>query len=84
MILLYKDRFKKNFARLSPKIQKTFAERMNMYLKNPRHPLLKVHPLRGNLIGLRAFAVSGDVRVIFRQGLDFIELVDIGTHNQVY
>lgn len=84
MKLLYSDRFKKSFLKLQSKTQKAFVERLGLYQENPKHPILKVHPLHGNLVGLRAFSVTGNYRVIFRHGLDYIELIDIGTHNQVY
>lgn len=84
MHLLYGDRFKKRFNKLSPKVQKAFHERLRLYLENPKHPLLKGHPLHGNFVGLRAFSVTGDFRAIYKQGLDYLYFIDIGTHNQVY
>lgn len=56
-----------------------------MFINNPNHPLLHDHLLRGTKKGLRAFSVAGDIRVVYRRpNTDTIELLDIGSHNQVY
>ncbi|MDO8609629.1 MAG: type II toxin-antitoxin system mRNA interferase toxin, RelE/StbE family [bacterium] len=49
-----------------------------------QNPLLKDHKLIGSLNGLRAFSITGDVRVVYRIEGDILELYDIGSHNQVY
>lgn len=59
-------------------------ERLSMFITNPRHPLLHDHALKGNRSGHRSFSVTGDIRIIYRVIDDAIELLDIGTHNQVY
>lgn len=47
--------------------------------------MLRDHKLVGTLKGLRAFFITGDVRVIYiEENDDSITLIDIGTHNQVY
>ena len=85
MELYFSARFKKNFENLPLKVQKQFEKRIGFFLTNQRNPLLKNHPLKGNLVGLRAFSVSGDYRVIFKIiGIDSVKLIDIGTHAQVY
>jgi len=47
--------------------------------------LLKDHPLTGKKQGLRAFSITGDVRIVYHfVSDDFVEFLDIGSHNQVY
>lgn len=85
MEVLFTDRFKKRFNKLSTKIQEKFENRFEIFLKNSNNPILKVHPLKCNLLGLRAFSITGDYRVIYKIiDQDTVKLVDIGTHNQVY
>ncbi|MBI4235533.1 type II toxin-antitoxin system RelE/ParE family toxin [Candidatus Peregrinibacteria bacterium] len=85
MKIIFTDKFKKKFEKLPSKIQEKFGGRIDIFVKTPTNPLLKVHPLRGYLIGLRAFSVTGDYRVVYRiLDKDSIKLVDIGTHAQVY
>ncbi|OGC82815.1 MAG: hypothetical protein A2788_01325 [Candidatus Abawacabacteria bacterium RIFCSPHIGHO2_01_FULL_46_8] len=77
--------FKKSFQKLQPRIQQQFAKRLDLFIQEPNHPQLQNHPLKGHMIGYRAFAVSGDYHVIY-QIIDAksIKLVDIGRHSQVY
>ena len=85
MQILFTEKFKKSFAKLPAKIQNKFKERIDIFIKSPGHPLLKIHPLKGHLAGFRAFSVTGDYRVIFRiVAEDTVKLIDIGTHSQVY
>ena len=34
--------------------------------------------------GLRAFSIGGDLRVVYQETEDRYELLDVGSHNQVY
>lgn len=85
MQIIYGDYFKKRFQKIPLKIQKEFEERLNLFIESSSHPLLKVHPLTGNLVGFRAFSVTGNYRVVYKiLNTGSIKLVDIGTHPQVY
>lgn len=81
----YHKDFKKEYKKLSEKLKMAFKERFLLFSEDPTNPLLKNHPLTGNLKGKYAFSVSGDVRVIYRvQSKNSVMLLRIGTHNQVY
>ena len=85
--LRYASAFLKHYKkRITPSValQKKVQERMIMLTINPRHPLLHDHPLKGDQSGRRSFSITGDIRVIYRIVDETIELLDIGTHNQVY
>lgn len=85
MQVFFNEHFKKRFQKLPAKIQKQFHERLKLFLRNPMHPQLRSHPLHGNLLGCRAFSVSGDYRAIYRmEGVDVVCFIDIGRHGQVY
>lgn len=75
--------FKRRFSN-QPKIKEKFFERTRMFAENPQNLLLKDHPLKGKKIGLRAFSVTGDIRVVYYIFNDTAYFLDIGTHNQVY
>ena len=82
---LYHKDFKKDSKNLPKNVKEQFAERFLMFLKNPTEPILKDHPLVGDLRGKRAFSVAGDTRVIYRfLNKEIVLLLRIGTHNQVY
>ena len=80
--------FLKHFKkRITPskKISNQFNNRILLFSQNPQHPLLKDHMLIGSKEGLRAFSVSGDIRVVYRiEIIGEYTLLDIGTHSQVY
>lgn len=85
MNILFSDRFKTRFEKLPLKIQDKFENRLGLFMKAPSHPLLKSHPLKGNLVGFRAFSVTGDYRVIYKIiENESVKLVNIGRHAQVY
>lgn len=85
MEVFFNERFRKCFQKLPTKIQKQFHERLKLFLLNPMHPQLRSHPLHGNLLGRRAFSVSGDYRAIYRMdGVEMVLFIDIGRHGQVY
>lgn len=78
-------RFRKRFAKLPPKVRQRFEERLALFMREPFHPSLRNHPLTGNLIGYRAFSVTGDYRVLFRLiDTDAAKFIDIGRHQHVY
>ena len=78
-------KFEKQYKKLTPKIQKQFADRLILFLDDKDHPLLNVHSLKGQYIGLWSFNVSADVRVIFDDSYDdVLILVAIGSHSELY
>jgi mRNA-degrading endonuclease YafQ of YafQ-DinJ toxin-antitoxin module len=89
-ILQRTKNFEKSLLRLPKKIQQKFIEKLEIFLEDSYHPLLKTHSLKGDMNNLYAFSVTGDVRVIFSQYIDnekeiiTLTFIDIGTHNQVY
>ena len=85
MEIYYSTQFKKQFGKLPANIQKRFEERVELFIKNPRNPILKVHPLKGLLVGYRSFSVTGDFRVVYKHvKKDAVKLTYIGTHSQLY
>lgn len=85
MNVFFSDYFKKRFFKLPPKIKIQFEKRLQIFIKNPAHPLLRSHPLKGNLVGYRAFSVTGDYRVIYRlTDKNAAKFMDIGPHAHVY
>ena len=59
-------------------------KRVDVFLTGYRAQPLNDHALAGGMKGLRAFSITGDVRVIYRETDDCYEFLDIGTHAQVY
>ena len=87
MTLYYKNEFKKSYKKRfahDQKIKITIKEKIELFLENPHHPLLRVHPLQGVRKGYYSFSVTGNIRIIFYIFQSDIYFVDIGSHNQVY
>lgn len=80
----FKKSYQKRISKNIKLVQKT-SLRLKLFQKNPKDPILKDHPLTGKKVGLRAFSITGDVRVVYLPiSDDHILLLDIGSHNQVY
>lgn len=86
MKIKYHRKFQKRFEKLPPSMKVKVLEAVDKFIKNPLDKTLKNHPLKGRLIGKRAFSVTGDMRVIFEEydGYLLVIMLDVGTHNQVY
>ena len=86
--ITFESSFKKSFnKRVSPNLRLSdkFKERMNLFSRESRNPILQDHQLTGKTKHYRSFSINGDIRVIYRVIDDnTVAFVDIGTHNQVY
>lgn len=67
MEILYHARFLKKYRkRILPdkRLKRQAKLKFDLFSKDPFHESLSSHCLRGKKIGLRAFSVTGDYRVI--------------------
>ena len=78
--------FNKQFRKLSPKLQRLFVVRLQLFLDNPFNEQLRTHKLSGKYEGRGSFNVTGDIRVIFDDEVDahVLVLVAIGSHSELY
>jgi len=87
MKIEYHRQFKKNYRKriaCSNSLERRFKERFSLFLKDPSNPILADHTLRGVRGNLRAFSITGDIRLVYSVQDETVVLFDIGTHNQVY
>lgn len=86
--LLFSNKFRKHYKKRiihDVTLDRRSQKRIDLFINNPSHPLLRDHSLKGSEEGSRAFWVTGDVRIIYQWvDNDTVEFLDIGTHNQVY
>lgn len=80
---IFLKHYKKRIVRV-PSIDQAFQQKLELFLLNPHHPLLKDHKLVGEKSAYRAFWITGDIRVVYRRAGHTVILYDIGTHAQVY
>ena len=77
--------FIKQFNQLPPKIQNQFQARLRLWLEEPNHPQLRVHPLVGRYAGYWSLIVTGDVRALYYfEGDTVVVFAFIGRHYQLY
>ena len=87
MQVSYSKEFIKNYTRrikAFPKLNQQFLNRLEIFKTDRTNPLLKDHQLIGDKSEYRAFSITGDIRVIYKDSGDEVRFYDIGTHNQVY
>lgn len=65
-------------------LRERFDRRFDMFITGERGAPLYDHGLKGGKLGLRAFSIGGDLRVIYSETETQIIFLDVGSHNQVY
>jgi addiction module RelE/StbE family toxin len=79
------QKFNKKLLRLPKHIRESFADRFELFLEEPYHPILRNHQLLGDMSGFRSINITGDYRLIFKIiSPDAIALIDLGTHHNLY
>ena len=75
-------RFKRSYKKTPRRIQSDFDKKISIFIKNPDHPSLKTHKLKGKLQECLAFQLKDGYCVLFEfSGPDTVDLLDIGPHN---
>jgi len=91
--LVFASSFKRSFKALIREkkgIELKISEKLDLLVREPFHPSLRTHKLKGKLSGAWAFTVEYDCRIVFNfvknqtSGEEEILLIDIGTHDDVY
>ena len=88
MKLIYKNSFKKSYRNLDKKIQTKTDQALFLFTQDPFSRILHNHQLYGSLQWCRSINVTWDFRIIFCEvsyGMyEIVEVLDIGTHSQLY
>ena len=58
--------FEKQYGKLKEAQKKRVQERLTLFLKNPFHPILGNHPLKGRYKGYRSINITGDLRAVYK------------------
>ena len=83
-ILFHKDFHRRYWKLQQGEKQKTDA-RIQLFEKNPFHPLLNNHPLHGKYQGRRSINITGDLRAIYDEvDSDTFHFITLGTHPELY
>lgn len=77
----YTPDFKKSYERLPRNIQRIVDRKDALFRKNPFHPSLRTHKLKGPLKDLWSFYITKSYRILFEfLNRDEVIFYDIGTH----
>ncbi len=76
----------KRFARKHPELKKQTGAALAMLERDPFHPGLKLHQLKGSLKGIHAVHITYSYRItlVLRVTEKTVTLLDIGEHDTVY
>lgn len=84
MNIAYNKDLKKDYKRLSKKIQEKFDNRILLFQKDQFDPTLNNHALRGTYLGYRSINITGDLRAIYKSVGEDITFVTIDSHSNLY
>ncbi|MEI7510806.1 MAG: type II toxin-antitoxin system mRNA interferase toxin, RelE/StbE family [Candidatus Peregrinibacteria bacterium] len=86
MKIIFKKNFVKNYLRLPKNLQEQVDEVILRFEKDPQDKKLKNHALAGIYAGLRAISAGYDLRIIFEEKENYMEvlLLKVGSHSSVY
>jgi mRNA interferase YafQ len=85
--LVLSRRFKKNlkdFLSKHPELRTIFQEKINLLQHDPYSSFLKTHKLTGKLKGYSAVSITYEYRLVVFIDDEVINLLAIGTHDEVY
>ena len=80
MRLYFTERFRHDYHRLPQMIQGQADEKLELFLKDERHPSLRVKKMEGT-DGIWELRVNQNHRMTFKRDKDICLLRRIGTHN---
>ncbi|MBI4427121.1 MAG: type II toxin-antitoxin system mRNA interferase toxin, RelE/StbE family [Candidatus Magasanikbacteria bacterium] len=82
MKINFSPRFKRAYKKLPPHIQDDFDKQIKVFMRDPNHPSLKTHKLKGRLQECLAFRLQKGYRVLFDFfSSDSVDLLDVGSHD---
>ena len=65
MIFRRTNTFKRQYKKLSKKLQQTFDDRFLLWLEEPTNSKLMAHPLKGEFKGYWSINITGDLRALY-------------------
>ncbi len=80
--VVYTPGFFSLYNKLPEPLQKEVEEKIELFKKDPRHPFLKTHKLKGRLRGRYSFWVNYRTRVLFvYDSASVVALLAVGDHD---
>lgn len=85
MQFILSKRFEKDFAKLPKRTKEKTRKALELFVSDPDHPSLRIHPLKGRWLGHFSIDVTGDTRAVYAViEDDIVHFITIGSHSQLY
>jgi len=85
MIIRYSKKFKKQYDKLSPKLQQKTKNAISLWSTNPADESLRLHQLSGKLKRFYSIDITSDARALYEVIDDEVCLYQMaGSHSQLY
>ncbi len=86
MKIIYLPWFDRAFRKLSKSDKDAVLGTIDLFKNHPLDPSLENHALEKPMLGKRSISAWADLRIIFRERWDYIEvlMLDVGNHEDVY
>jgi addiction module RelE/StbE family toxin len=85
MKIRYSKKFKKQFTKLTPKLQQKTKDAISLWAINPRDESLRLHQLSGKIKHLHSIDITGDIRALYEVIDGEVYLYQmVGTHSSLY
>lgn len=66
------------------KLSRKIHKQLSIFLKNPKHPSLRIHKLSGKLKDYYSISITSGFRMTYFLSDDRAHFTKIGTHDEVY
>lgn len=74
----------REFQRRDLKLYKKIQKQLELFLKDSRHPSLRLHKIRRkDRLKIWSISITQEYRMLYEEN-DHLYFVDIGTHDEVY
>ena len=87
--LVFTDQYARRaarFLRQNPQSTAQYAKTLQLLEANPHHPSLRLHALKGKLVGLHSVSINLSLRITLELLITEHEIVpvNVGGHDEVY
>lgn len=83
MELIYSNRFKKDYKKLSKELQESFNSKLKLFIKNINHPSLRTKKIQGSKNDFE-LSINMNYRIVWQYAKDKIYLKAIGKHDNIF
>lgn len=74
----------KEINKKDQKLSKKIYKQLSIFLKNPKHPSLRIHKLSGRLKNYYSISITQGFRMTYLLSEGKAHFTKIGTHDEVY